>query len=99
MLLKLIDKYKLKDISHDQSSIAELEYLHKKDYVIIIGFYIPYEKEGHYAILRSVNSKHICFYDPYYGSHHCYKTDYFVKIWKNNPARDNKKRWFLAVKR
>lgn len=93
------EKFKLNHVSMRDAAINDLKEYQKKGFAIIIGYFHPIEKFGHYAVLKKIDSKKIYLLDPYFGDKHSYDLDYFKKIWKNDPKHDGENHWFFAVKK
>jgi len=96
---RLAEKFKLNYFVKKNSSISDLKSLIRNGYNIIICYFYPAEKIGHYSVIRKIDSNFIYFYDPLFGPKHKYSLHYFNKIWKNNPRYEKVKRWMLGVKR
>ncbi|HLF53897.1 MAG TPA: cysteine peptidase family C39 domain-containing protein [Candidatus Nanoarchaeia archaeon] len=95
----IAEKFKLNHLSMRNAAINDLKEYQKRGFTIIIGYFYPLEKFGHYAVLKKIDAKKIYLSDPYFGDKHSYALDYFKKIWKNDPKYDKEKRWFFAVKK
>jgi len=93
------EKFRLNHASLRNATIADLKAYQKKGFAVIIGYFYPPEKFGHYSVLSKIDSQYIRFNDPLFGDEHKYRLTYFKKIWKSDPGDDNEKRWFFAVKK
>ena len=94
------EKFKLNYVVGRNSDIKELKKLLKEKYKIIIGYYLGGKfNRGHYSVVRKIDSKKIHLLDPWFGAGKKFELSYFNKIWKNNPEKDNEKKWFFAVKK
>jgi ABC-type bacteriocin/lantibiotic exporter with double-glycine peptidase domain len=96
---RVAEKYKLNYVVKRNASTDDLEYFQKRGYVVIICYYHPKESTDHYAILKSIDSENIYFYDPWFGHKHKYSLNYFNKFWRFDRKFSNGKRWFFAVKK
>lgn len=93
-IIKLLKKYELKFIVKENSTLHDLKkYL--KNYLVIVGFWIPFYKESHYSIVKKINKQRIYFHDTWFGYNHSYKIDYFLKNWWDEEVRG----WLLAIKK
>lgn len=96
---RLAENYKLNYIAKRNSSINDLKEYQKKGFTIIVCYFYPEEKSGHYSILKKIDDKNIYLWDPWFGPKHRYSLDYFKKVWKINLKYDKEKCWFFAVKK
>ena len=80
-------------------TFAQLQKFLKQRYQIIVSYYIPEEKTGHFSVLKRISKNTVYFLDPWYGPKHKLSKKSFLKVWKNNPARSKEKRWYFAVKK
>jgi hypothetical protein len=71
----------------------------KNGFAVILCYFYPPKKFGHYSVLKNIDKSRIRFYDPFFGAKHEYALTYFKKIWKSDPQYDKEKRWFFAVKK
>jgi predicted double-glycine peptidase len=83
----------------EKSSIPELIKKTGEGYRIIVGVYIKEEKLGHYAVLKKIDAKKVHLLDPYFGPNVSYSYAAFLKMWRNSPKEDNKKRWFAGIRK
>ncbi len=92
------EKYKLNYVVKRNATIKELMACKREGYIIIVGYFYPPEKIGHYSILKKIDSNSIQFWDPLCGLRHRYSLKYFLRIWRNDPRYDDEEGWFFAVK-
>lgn len=93
-ILKLLEKKNLRFFVRENSSISDIsKYI--KTHRIVVAYYIPRNREYHYSIVKTINSKRICFHDTWFGSSHSYSLNYFYKNWRDDEAI----RWMLAIKK
>lgn len=97
--VNLAEKYKLQYSVHRNSSITNLNYFFKKGYQIIICYFHPKEKQGHYAVIRSMRNNKITLMDPIDGPNHTYSIKNFEKYWKSTKTFEGEKAWFIAIKK
>ena len=96
---QLAEKLSLNYVVQRNSTIKDLKYFNKKGYKIIICYFYPPEKIDHYAVLKSLDSRYIHFYDPWFGPNHKYPLTYFKKIWNSSKRFEYEKAWFIAIKK
>jgi len=90
--------YDLRYVSFSNATIKDLKDFQQKGYVVIVS-YRPPEDFYHYAVLRGIDDKYIHLYDPWYGPLTKWELKLFLTRWKSNPLFENKKRWFIAMKK
>ena len=79
------------------ASIADLKWSIGKGFVIIVSYFDPVEKVGHFAVIKKVDAKRIHLFDPWYGPNHGYSMKEFLPNWRSGFDKD--KRWFIAIKK
>lgn len=93
-IIKLFKKNDIDFIEKKDSKLGDIKrYL--RNNIVIVAYYIPRNKESHYAIVKKINSRRIYFHDTWFGSSHSYTLNYFYKNWWDSEA----KKWILAVKK
>lgn len=93
-LIKLLRRNGLRLRVKENASIKDLRrYLRR--HLVMTAYWIPYHREGHYSIIKKVDSKRVYFHDPWFGSSHSYSLGYFIQNWWDGEAR----RWLLAVEK
>jgi ABC-type bacteriocin/lantibiotic exporter with double-glycine peptidase domain len=97
-LVKAAWLYDLRYYSFGNATLKDLQDFQEKGYSIILS-YRPPEDFYHYAVLRAIDDKHIHLYDPWYGPLTKWELKDFLTNWKSNPLFENKKRWFIAMKK
>lgn len=95
----IAEKFRLNHISIRNATINDLKECQKKGFAVVICYFYPPEKVGHYCVLNKIDKNFIHLRDPQFGPEHKYSLNYFKKIWKSDPRYDNEKRWFFAVKK
>ena len=93
----LAKRLNLPSIAKKNSSFQELKAYQNKNYLIILNYFHPEEKIGHYAVLKKIDKKYIYLLDPAFGKNHKYSLAEFKKIWKGK--HEKTRRWFFALKR
>ena len=93
----LIGLLKKNGVPHRVKEFAALADIKRylKNHWVVVAFWIPSGKEGHYSIVKKINSKRIYFHDTWFGTNHSYTLDYFLKNWWDPEAT----RWLLAVRK
>lgn len=81
------------------SSLSDLRKFLKDGFVVIVDFYVPKDKVGHFSVVKKIDSKYIYFWDPWFGPEHKYSLSYFKRIWKCDPKYEGYKSWFIALKK
>lgn len=62
-------------------------------YLVVLAYWIPSSKEGHYSIVKHIDRSRVYFHDTWFGSQHSYSLSYFLRrSWHNK-----KDRWLLLV--
>lgn len=93
------ENFKLNYISMRNAEINDMKKYNNNGFVIIVCYFCPLENSYHYSVIKSIGTKYIYFYDPYFGKKHYYPLSIFKKIWKSDPKYDKEKRWFFAIKK
>jgi len=96
--LSLVEKYKLRYSVNREATIDELKYYSKNHYKIIVCYFHPVEKVGHYAVVRKITSKKITLMDPVDGPNKTYSLSYFQKIWSSRKTYNKERSWFIAIR-
>ena len=78
----------------ENASLEQLASVLKHD-VAIVGYWIPYYKEGHYAIVKQIDSNRVYLHDTWFGPNHSYKRSYFLRNWFD----EDSKRWMISVRK
>ncbi|MDP3882300.1 MAG: cysteine peptidase family C39 domain-containing protein [Nanoarchaeota archaeon] len=94
---RLVDYFKDNNfsfIAEENAKINDLRRFFSDKFNIIVNYYCASEKEGHFAIVKSLDKKRIYLYDPAMGEDHSYSLKYFNKIWY---GKSGEKKWLLAV--
>ncbi len=93
---KVAEKYKLNYVVKRNSNIGDLKKFLKEKYFIIVNYYYPPQSVDHYSVIKSIDSKHIYFLDPWYGKNHKYAISEFRKLWHDT---EKEKCWLIAIKK
>lgn len=95
----IAERYKLDYIVNRNSSFEELKFVYKKDYKIIVSYYLFTEKTGHFGIIEKLTSKYVYLIDPWNGRVR-YSHNKFRRAWSTlDPKLTSKyKRWFFGVR-
>ncbi|OJI06217.1 hypothetical protein BK004_04830 [bacterium CG10_46_32] len=96
---KVAEQFKLNHRSARNATIADIKEYKKKGYLVIVCYQYPPEKIAHYAIVKSIGSKNIYLYNPYFGEYHGYPLPVFEKNWKSHQQYENEVCWFFAIKK
>lgn len=96
--VSLVEKYKLRYSVHREASLQDLKYYFKNHYKIIVCYFHPIEKEGHYAVVRNIKRNKITLMDPNDGPSKTYLLSYFKKFWGSNKTFEGERSWFMAIK-
>ncbi|MBI4147009.1 peptidase C39 family protein [Candidatus Woesearchaeota archaeon] len=91
----LAEKYTLNYVVNRNSTLADLKRL-SKTYIVIIAYYLPEEKCGHYAIVRKIDQR-IHLIDPEYGPKHLLPVRTFLQRWHGH--KDKKRRWMFGMRK
>jgi ABC-type bacteriocin/lantibiotic exporter with double-glycine peptidase domain len=97
--VSLAEKYKLRYSVNRDSSLDDLKYYLKKGYRIIVCYFHTIGREGHYAVIKSMNARKITLMDPIDGPSKVYSLSYFNQMWKSNKTYEGERSWFMAIKR
>lgn len=63
------------------------------NYLVVLAYWIPTHREGHYSIVKHVNHTRIYFHDTWFGSRHSYSLPYFTRrCW-----HEKEYRWLLLI--
>ncbi|MBI2552154.1 C39 family peptidase [Candidatus Uhrbacteria bacterium] len=82
-----------------RARIQDIKNMLRQGFVVIVGFTYPEDKEGHFAVVRSVERGKIRLLDPSAGPNTSYPHTKFQKIWKSFFGQDQRdQRWFIALK-
>ncbi len=91
--LKLLKKYKLKFRAQNRSNLKVLKKL-LSDSLVVVGYWIPYYRESHYALISRISRDRVYLHDTWFGHKHSYKIDYFLKNWWDEESQQ----WLVAIK-
>ncbi len=90
----LCEKLRLSYVVRRNGSVGEI-----KEFLpwckIIVCYWLPDEKTGHYAVVRKINKNRIYLIDPWFGPNHSLPLSYFNRNWRGK----EEKRWFIAIKK
>ena len=95
------EMYKFNFVVGRHAEIKTLRSLTKQGYKIIVGYFSVIDKNGHYSVVRKIDSNYIYFWDPdpTYGPRHKYTLRYFKQVWRSDPRYDKEKAWFIALRK
>lgn len=96
--VSLAEKYKLRYSVNREATIDELKYYYKNHYKIIICYFHPVEKDGHYAVVRKLTNTKITLMDPIDGPNKTYSLNYFRKVWGTRKTYNKERSWFMAIR-
>ena len=96
--LSLVEKYKLRYSVQREATIDELRYFYKNHYKIIVCYFHPTEKMGHYAVVRKLTPTKITLMDPIDGPNKIYSLSYFKKIWSSRKTYNKERSWLIAIR-
>lgn len=96
--VSLAEKYKLRYSVNREATIDELKYYAKNHYKIIVCYFHPKDKEGHYAVVRKITPSKITLLDPIDGPNKIYSLNYFRKIWSSRKTFNKERSWFMAIR-
>ncbi len=98
-LFRFAKKKKWSYVIGNNAYLDELKNLMKKDYFIIVDYYIPSQKTNHYSIIKKITKERIYLIDPYFGVGTSYSLSYFDKIWNHISKYEKERSWFIAIKK
>lgn len=93
---RLLSHYPIEIFTKKNATLNDLRKKLFQEYIIIIEYINLEEQEGHYAILKKINSR-IHFIDPLAGPHHSYSLATFLPLWHGEV--DPTRYWFAAIKK
>lgn len=93
-LLRVLAKYKLNYKVKQNSTLVDIK-KYIPNYLVIVGYFIPYYQESHYAIVKKITRDRIYLHDTWFGPNHKLTIKHFLKNWWDE---DNRK-WLLAIKK
>lgn len=93
-LMRVLKKHGIKYRTKTHATVADIK-RHLPRYLIVLAYWIPSHKEGHYSIVRRVDAKRIYFHDTWFGARHSYTINYFT----HHCWRDDEYRWLLLIPR
>lgn len=91
------EQHKLNYLVSRNSTLQNIHNALKQEYIIIINYFDPKEKEGHYAVIKKLTPKKIYLLDPWHGPHHNISIKTFLLLWKSGFEKE--KKWFFAIKK
>lgn len=83
-------------IGKKDSKIKDLKAAIKKDFKIIVCYFSKQDKYGHYAVVKSINSKNIYLLDPDKGPNFKMSLKQFIKNWHGTHTYHG---WFIGIKK
>ena len=96
--VSLAEKHKLRYSVNREATIDELKYYYKNHYKIIVCYFHPIDKEGHYAVVRKMTPNKITLMDPIDGPNKTYSLSYFGKFWGSRKTYNKERSWFMAIR-
>ncbi|MEM3113040.1 MAG: peptidase C39 family protein [Candidatus Pacearchaeota archaeon] len=96
--VSLAEKYKLRYSVHREASIEDLKHYYKNHYKIIVCYFHPKERVGHYAVIKKLTPTKITLMDPTDGPDKTYSLKYFDKFWSSRKTYNKEKSWFMAMR-
>ena len=70
----------------------------RKKHLIIVCYFYPPEKVGHFAVVKKIANRKIYLLDPAAGPEVTYRTYEFARLWNKTGMFDREKGWLIAVK-
>lgn len=95
---KVAEFFKRTYIVSRNSTIGDLRVFHAEGFRLIVGYILPKDREGHYAVVRRITDTHIELLDPWLGPKTSYSISSFVRRWHNDFQGDYEKHWFFGIK-
>jgi predicted double-glycine peptidase len=93
-LIRMLAKNGVKYRTKENARLTDIRRSLAKN-LVVIAYWIPRYKEGHYSIVKKVDSRRIYFHDTWFGSRHSYALSYFTRqCWRDKEYR----RLFLIPK-
>lgn len=96
--VSLAEKYKLRYSVHREAVVDDLKYFYKNHYKIIVCYFHPTEKVGHYAVVKKLTRERIHLMDPTDGPNKSYSLNYFQRIWSSKKTFNKERSWFMAIR-
>lgn len=84
----------------EHTSLYDIQYLLKQNFVVMVCFYHDREEVHHYALVRRLTKTHIVFADPLDGDNHTMSRSQFMDAWSRQAVGrgvDTDTRWLFAV--
>jgi len=96
-----LEKFKLNYTVGRNGTLSDLKPYIKSRHVVIVGYFEPEEKMGHFAVIGKIGGSYVELLDPHpdFGPKHRYKRAKFIKLWKKGFRYDKDSSWFVAIKR
>lgn len=86
-LVQLLARNGIKYRTKNEATVADIKRSLPR-YLVVVAYWIPRYKEGHYSIVKKVDSKRIYFHDTWFGSRHSYSLSYFSRqCWSDKEYR------------
>ena len=93
-----VQKLKLTFFAKDHAGWSDLGDA-LKTHQVIIGYFLPWEKIGHFAVVEHVTQNAITLFDPLGGKIREYKRSYFERLWRRGFRYDLERNWFCGIKK
>ena len=93
---QLAEKLNMDYIVLRNAQQSEINRMLKDGFELIINFFDPKEKVGHYAVVKSITSSKIYLIDQWHGPNESYSWKEFLPLWKSSLDKD--KRWVFGIK-
>lgn len=82
---------------NNHSTLDEVKHFLHKQLCPIIHFTEPFYKEGHYAVVISIDKKQVHLNDPWYGADYKIPLKKFTTLWHASQEGEYFRRWLLVL--
>lgn len=80
----------------ENTRVSHLKKLLKSGYRVIVCYYHPKERVGHYAVVAKITKTRMYLLDPFSGPRHTYTLRVFSKIWRGE--YELSRHWCIAIR-
>lgn len=92
----LAEELKMSYIVRRHATPNDVRRMLKRGFSLVISFFDPKEKVGHYAVVKSATASKIFLIDPWHGPNESYSWKEFLPLWKSSLDPDI--RWVFGMK-
>src|SRR5262249_23825321 len=78
---------------HQNATIVDIEEVLERGHPVLVNYFNPLTRVGHFAVIKGVDDGHMVFADPKNGDNYRLSFEEFEKLWHNHDK--TLKRWMM----